>query len=59
MKIRLFWGRVSHSQIASSGPNVKIFKHTTINHQVAGLRLNQMEDGKAALFCGHDNSTKN
>jgi hypothetical protein len=42
MKIQLFWGGVSHSQIASSGLNssvrpVKIFKYTTINHQVAGL----------------------
>jgi hypothetical protein len=64
MKIQLFWGGVSHSQIASSRLNssvcpVKIFKHTTINHQVAGLWLNWPGDGKAATFCGHDNSTKN
>jgi hypothetical protein len=61
MKILLFGGRISHSQIASSRPNssvrpVEIFKHTTINHQVAGLRLNWPGDGKAALFCGRDNS---
>jgi hypothetical protein len=63
MKIQLFWGGVSHSQIVSSGPNslvrpVKIFKHTTINHQVAGLRLNWPGDEKVALFCGRDNLTK-
>jgi hypothetical protein len=37
---------------------VDIFKHTTINHQVAGLWLNWPGDGKAAPFCGRDNSTK-
>jgi hypothetical protein len=37
---------------------IKIFKHTTINHQVAGLWPNRPGDGKAAPFCGHDNSTK-
>jgi hypothetical protein len=32
---------------------VEIFKHTTINHQVAGLWLNWLRDGKAATFCWH------
>jgi hypothetical protein len=63
MKIRLFSGGVSHSQITSSGPNssvrlVKILKHTTINHQVAGLWLNRPGDGKAAALCGRDNLMK-
>ncbi len=38
---------------------VKLFKHTTVNHWVAGLWLNQPGDGKAAPFCGRKNSTKN
>jgi hypothetical protein len=63
VKIRLFGGGVSHSQIASSGLNslvrpVEIFKHTTINHQVAGLWLNRPGDGKVTTFCGRDNSMK-
>jgi hypothetical protein len=44
-------------QIQSVCP-FKIFKHTTINHQVAGLWPNRPGDGKGALFCGRDNSTK-
>ncbi len=37
---------------------IKLFKHTTINHRVAGLWLNLLGDGKATLFCGRQNSTK-
>jgi hypothetical protein len=57
-------GLMSHSQIATGGPNlticpVKLFKHTTINQRVAGLWLNWPGDKKAALFCGRQHLTKN
>jgi hypothetical protein len=56
------WWAIVKSQTVGwirSVSSVEIFKHTTINHQVAGFWLNRPGDEKAALFCGCENLTKN